>query len=480
MAKRHKTAAKGKADARPAGASTGAAARHGAKHGKGHGRQAEPADDYVPMNRAKRGSAPLERPTREVARATRGGKRHGTFVSEPAPLVSSNHHHGRPLADARSADRDEAAVTSRAARPIVAAHHAAPPAHDTRPADMASSRPPASIVTAHADAFQGVSHPDDDERLPRPKNETDSDENAPTAAAAPIAHISAAPSATPTVPLPQTPVVQGFGGEVAVPSAAPNDRPGGTRRRNHPSNWQPESMVSQPEPLEEREALTEAAVSPAVLPEIYDRTGHLVMPAPLKGSHDVLVHQNLMATSDGLERIYDDADLERLRAAHLLVSFPVNETLRVNEELPSNRRVARTWTVVFAADTARAYYARFHQPLWVTSAVRTVHYQAHLQMVNGNAAATSGDAASPHLTGQAIDLGKRGMSHAQLAWMRDYLLPLMRAGKIDVEEEFQQACFHISVYRSYTGSRHGMREYAQVRPTQAGDGPTAADTPEEQ
>ena len=33
--------------------------------------------------------------------------------------------------------------------------------------------------------------------------------------------------------------------------------------------------------------------------------------------------------------------------------------------------------------------------------------------------------------------------------MRAMLLPLMSSGKIDVEEEFQQACFHISVYRSY-------------------------------
>ncbi len=33
--------------------------------------------------------------------------------------------------------------------------------------------------------------------------------------------------------------------------------------------------------------------------------------------------------------------------------------------------------------------------------------------------------------------------------MRTYLRPLMQVGKVDVEEEFQQACFHISVYRSY-------------------------------
>jgi hypothetical protein len=33
--------------------------------------------------------------------------------------------------------------------------------------------------------------------------------------------------------------------------------------------------------------------------------------------------------------------------------------------------------------------------------------------------------------------------------MRSWLLPLQQAGKIDVEEEFQQACFHITVYKSY-------------------------------
>jgi hypothetical protein len=37
--------------------------------------------------------------------------------------------------------------------------------------------------------------------------------------------------------------------------------------------------------------------------------------------------------------------------------------------------------------------------------------------------------------------------------MRAYLLPLQTAGKIDVEEEFQQSCFHISVYKSYVTSR---------------------------
>jgi hypothetical protein len=33
--------------------------------------------------------------------------------------------------------------------------------------------------------------------------------------------------------------------------------------------------------------------------------------------------------------------------------------------------------------------------------------------------------------------------------MRAHLLPLQNSGKIDVEEEFHQACFHITVYKSY-------------------------------
>jgi hypothetical protein len=41
--------------------------------------------------------------------------------------------------------------------------------------------------------------------------------------------------------------------------------------------------------------------------------------------------------------------------------------------------------------------------------------------------------------------------------MRTHLLPLEQAGKIDVEEEFQQACFHITVYKSYAPMRRASR-----------------------
>jgi len=156
-----------------------------------------------------------------------------------------------------------------------------------------------------------------------------------------------------------------------------------------------------------------------------------------------------MADREGLDRIQDDEDLIRLRHERLLVPVPTVKGLLVDERLPANRRFCRPWTAQFLAALAKAHDRRFHTPLQVNSAVRTVEFQERLRVTNGNAAPAGGESASPHLTGQAIDLAKRGLSTAEIAWIRGYLLPLVQAGKVDVEEEFQQACFHISVYRPY-------------------------------
>jgi len=190
----------------------------------------------------------------------------------------------------------------------------------------------------------------------------------------------------------------------------------------------------------------------------------------MRGTREILVHQNLIADEEGLSRIQDNDDLRRMRADRMLVDFPENASLRVNPELAGDRRCARPWAVRFAADMARAYYSQFHQPLQVNSAVRTVDYQIRLRRVNGNAAGIGGEMASPHLTGEALDFGKRDMSTAEIAWMRTYLRPLMQAGKVDVEEEFQQACFHISVYRLYAPDmlsprRVARRDDAQLQST---------------
>ena len=170
---------------------------------------------------------------------------------------------------------------------------------------------------------------------------------------------------------------------------------------------------------------------------------------PLRGSLASLERQNQRDAAEGLVRIEDDAQLDRLEAARDIVPVPVSDTLRVNPDLPANRRYCRPWTARFLRDLARSHYARFHRALQVNSAVRTVAYQRQLLQIKGNAAPADGDIASPHLTGAAIDIGKKGMSFSELSWMRAWLLPLQTAGKIDVEEEFYQSCFHITVYRSY-------------------------------
>jgi hypothetical protein len=125
----------------------------------------------------------------------------------------------------------------------------------------------------------------------------------------------------------------------------------------------------------------------------------------------------------------------------------------VNAELPALHRYCRPWTASFLADLARIHDAVFHRPLEVSSAVRTVEYQKRLMEINGNAAPAEGDIVSPHMTGATVDIAKDGLSRDELAWMRRHLLALEEAGRIDVEEEFRQACFHITVYKNYVPLR---------------------------
>jgi hypothetical protein len=177
------------------------------------------------------------------------------------------------------------------------------------------------------------------------------------------------------------------------------------------------------------------------------------MPSPLVGSLASLERQNDKTEADGLERIEDEADLADRIARKMLVPVPTSSALTINASLPQNHRYCRPWTARFLSDLARIHAAQFHKPLEVSSAVRTVEYQKKLMGSNGNAAAAEGDIVSPHLTGATIDIAKSGLTRQEMGWMRSWLLPLQNAGKIDVEEEFQQACFHITVYKSYVPSR---------------------------
>jgi hypothetical protein len=196
--------------------------------------------------------------------------------------------------------------------------------------------------------------------------------------------------------------------------------------------------------------------------------------SPLRGSHESLVRQNEKSEAEGLERIEDDDDLNDRIAHKLLVPVPVSAALSINGNLPLNRRYCRPWTATFLADLARAHETEFHKAFEVSSAVRTVESQKQLILVNGNAAPAEGDIASPHLTGGTIDIAKQGMSRKELGWMRTTLLALQQSGMIDVEEEFRQACFHITVYKSYeppepelkaVGLRKARTRKAKIRKT---------------
>ncbi len=187
-----------------------------------------------------------------------------------------------------------------------------------------------------------------------------------------------------------------------------------------------------------------AVAEPASLTRI-----HITPMPPLRGSMESLVRQNQKTDAEGLERIETTADLDDRISRGLLVPVPTSDALTINGNLPQDRRYCRPWTATFLADLSRAHDLRFHRPLEVSSAVRTIDYQKRLMATNGNAAPAEGDVVSPHVTGATIDIAKKGLSTREIYWMRSHLLALQDSGKIDVEEEFQQACFHITVYKDY-------------------------------
>jgi hypothetical protein len=195
----------------------------------------------------------------------------------------------------------------------------------------------------------------------------------------------------------------------------------------------------------------------------------------MRGSLESLQRQNEKAEAEGLERIEDEDDLADRITRKTLVPVPASPALTVNGNLPQTHRYCRPWTARFLADLARVHAALFHQPLEVSSAVRTVEYQKRLMEINGNAAPAEGDVVSPHLTGATIDIAKSGLGRQEIGWMRSWLLPLQAAGKIDVEEEFQQACFHITVYKSYVAAKPvSSIARAKAGNSAAGQGPGPA------
>lgn len=195
------------------------------------------------------------------------------------------------------------------------------------------------------------------------------------------------------------------------------------------------------------------AVTGAVNAESMDYVSHahvhLYWSSPLRGTHASLVRQNERDRAEGLRRIENEGQLQGLVRDHSLIPLPLNGDIETDPRLAYDRRYTRPWTAEFLRELGVAFMRQFGTPLVITSAVRPATYQRKLTYRNGNAAPATGVIASPHEFGATIDIGKKGMTAREIAWMRGYLLPLQQAGQIDVEEEFYQACFHVTVYKNY-------------------------------
>lgn len=183
----------------------------------------------------------------------------------------------------------------------------------------------------------------------------------------------------------------------------------------------------------------------------------------LRGSHDSMLRQNEEIDRLKLTRISDDQQLEELELRGDLVSLHESKAMLIAPNLEMNRRFCRPWTRAFLEDLSQAFYTQFHQPIQVTSAVRTVDQQARLQRWNHNAAPIDGDTASSHLAGLTVDIGKSPMSRKQRMWFDQYVLKLQQLGLVEAAEERRQACYHIMVSNRYDDYRYTPVDYKANR-----------------
>ncbi len=166
--------------------------------------------------------------------------------------------------------------------------------------------------------------------------------------------------------------------------------------------------------------------------------------------------QNVRADADDLSRMTDDLMIRRFRRAALLVPVPGSTSSYFLHQVPARFRYLRPWAKLFLTRLSGQFRARFGARLRVTALVRTAVYQRGLGGRNGNAAAASGPLQSSHLTGATLDISKRFMKPAHVAWMRRVLYSLRERDVLYALEEFSQPCFHVMVYRSYTDYVRGL------------------------
>ncbi|MDE3110820.1 MAG: hypothetical protein KGL02_12880 [Acidobacteriota bacterium] len=159
--------------------------------------------------------------------------------------------------------------------------------------------------------------------------------------------------------------------------------------------------------------------------------------------------QNERANAYHLARMRSRAMIIDLAEEGDLVAVPGTTRSYYLDRIPSAYRYLRPWAKRFLDQISREYYASFHQPLRVTSLIRTVSLQRQLARRNFNAAEATGDDRSSHLTGATLDISKHSMSWREKKWLRHELISLEQDGYLYAIEEFHQPCFHVMVFPNY-------------------------------
>lgn len=166
----------------------------------------------------------------------------------------------------------------------------------------------------------------------------------------------------------------------------------------------------------------------------------------LLGSHESQARQNEEALREGLERVLNDARLNRMKKDGTLVELPTHKYLEVDPRVPPKFRFCLPEVKTFLLDLASN--PRRTGKIKITSAVRTDVYQRELRKKNPNAVPLSS-----HVFGCTVDITKLKHSKAELKVLRKFLLELEGAGLIEATEETRQSVFHIMVFKKYLEHR---------------------------
>lgn len=169
-------------------------------------------------------------------------------------------------------------------------------------------------------------------------------------------------------------------------------------------------------------------------------------PALFKGSSQKMARENKRMDRAHLPR-FNERQLVKAERAHRLIRIPHNHALGISPNLHAEYRYCRPEAVSVLENLSGAYHTKYGAHLTVTSCARSFEKQRKLMKGNKNAARGKDHGhLSLHLTGYAFDITKKGMTADEIVFVRAFLFPLMKEGRVSVTEETQQPCFHVVVF----------------------------------